>query len=163
MNKLTNTKLGVAAATTVALVAAGGAYAAGSQHGSSTHGSAATATTSKAGATQCHGGQSPGRGPADELATAASYLGLTQAQLQAAHQAGKALAQVADSTSGKSSAGLIAALVAHEQDELAQAVKAGKLTRAQADAMKGDITQRVTSFVNGVRPTRPPGPPGPGI
>jgi hypothetical protein len=163
MNNLTHTKLGVAAAMSVALVAAGGAYAANSQHGSSQHGSAATVTTSKAGPPQCHGGPGPGRGPADELAAAASYLGLTQAQLQAAHQAGKTLAQVADSTTGKSSAGLIAALVAHEQDELAQAVEAGKLTQAQADAMKGDLTARVTGLVNGVRPTRPPGPPGPGI
>src|SRR3954454_11854667 len=55
----------------------------------------------------------PGAG-GDDLAAAASYLGTTPADLLAQLASGKSLAQVANATSGKSAAGLIAALVAHE-------------------------------------------------
>ncbi len=47
-----------------------------------------------------------------DLSAAASYLGLTAAQLQTDLQSGQTLAQVANATSGKSAAGLIQALVA---------------------------------------------------
>jgi hypothetical protein len=91
-----------------------------------------------------------GHGGAGQLDAAATYLGLTAAQLQTALQSGKTLAQIADATKGKSAAGLIAALVASEQKELAAAVSAGKLTQAQADAMSTQLKQRVTDLVNGV-------------
>ena len=48
-------------------------------------------------------------------------------------QSGKTLGEVADATSGKSKAGLVAALVADEKSHLAQAVKDGRLTQSQAD------------------------------
>ncbi|MGZ4351942.1 MAG: hypothetical protein ACXVZ4_00230 [Gaiellaceae bacterium] len=48
----------------------------------------------------------------DMLATAATYLGVTEAQLQTQLQAGKSLADVAKATSGKSVSGLEDALVA---------------------------------------------------
>jgi hypothetical protein len=48
----------------------------------------------------------------DVLATAASYLGLTEAQLQTQLQSGKSLADIAKATSGKTVAGLEDALVA---------------------------------------------------
>jgi hypothetical protein len=98
-----------------------------------------------------HGGMHGG-GPADDLATAAAYLGLTTAELQSDAQAGKTLAQVATATSGKSPAGLIAALVTAEKAEHAAAVTAGTLTQAQADAIDANLTQRLTDLVNGVRP-----------
>jgi len=99
-------------------------------------------------------------GPGDDLAAAASYLGSTTDALLTQLQAGKTLAQVADATSVKSKAGLIAALVTHEKQELADAVTAGHLTQAQSDQIASTLTQRFTDFVNGVRPPMGPGGPG---
>jgi uncharacterized coiled-coil protein SlyX len=98
-----------------------------------------------------HGAGGP-HGPSDDLAAVASYLGSTTAALLTDLQSGKTLAQVAGATSGKSTDGLIAALVAAEKTELATAVTAGRLTQAQADAMIATLTQRFTDFVNGTRP-----------
>ena len=72
-------------------------------------------------------------GPHDGLDAAASYLGLSESDLMTALQSGKTLGQIADATSGKSKAGLVAALVAHEQSELNQAVKDGHLTQVAGD------------------------------
>src|SRR5436190_1753818 len=91
----------------------------------------------------------------DDLAAAASYLGTTPADLLAQLASGKSLAQVANATSGKSAAGLIAALLSHEKQELAAAVSAGRLTQAQADAMSAELQQRITDLVNGVHPAGP--------
>src|SRR5438309_11356450 len=55
----------------------------------------------------------------DSLAAAATYLGISQTDLQTKVQSGQTLAQIADATSGKSRAGLIASLVAVEQDKIA--------------------------------------------
>ena len=104
-------------------------------------------------------GHGPGA-PNDDLAAAATYLGSTTASLLTQLQAGKTLAQVSAATSGKSTAGLIAALVAHEKAEIAGHVTSGKLTQAQADQITPTLTQRFTDFVNGVRPAGGPGPGG---
>ena len=98
-----------------------------------------------------HGPGGPGGG--DDLAAAATYLGLSQSDLQTALQSGKTLAQVANATSGKSAAGLIDALVAAEKTELAAAVTAGTLTQAQADQFYDDAEGPVHE--HGQR--RPPG------
>jgi hypothetical protein len=97
-----------------------------------------------------HGG--PGHGPSDDLAAAATYLGVTSSALGADLQSGKTLAQVTAATSGKTVADLIAALVAHETTEINAAVTAGKVTQAQADARIATLTQRFTDFVNGTAP-----------
>jgi hypothetical protein len=96
-------------------------------------------------------------GPGDELDAAASYLGTTAASLLTELQSGKTLAQVATATSGKSTSGLIAALVAAEKTEIAAAVSSGKLTQAQADQITSTLTQRFTDLVNGVHPAGGPG------
>jgi ribosomal protein S13 len=93
-----------------------------------------------------------GHGHGDGLAAAATYLGITQNALLTQLQSGKTLAQIADATSGKSTAGLVAALVAAEKTELAAAVKAGDLTQAQADQISSGVQARVTALVNGTRP-----------
>jgi hypothetical protein len=72
-------------------------------------------------------------------------------------QAGKTLAQIAAATNGKSASGLVAALVAAEQKEIAAAVTAGKLTQAQADQITATLTQRFTDLVNGVHLAGPGG------
>jgi hypothetical protein len=55
------------------------------------------------------------------LATAAGYLRLSPAQLRSELQSGKSLAEIADATSGKSEAGLIAVLEAADKEKLAAA------------------------------------------
>src|SRR5689334_17626642 len=99
-------------------------------------------------------------GRADDFAAAASYLGLTTDQLSKDLQGGKTMAQIAGSTPGKSRAGLVAALVAHEQQELADAVASGRLSQTQSDQIAAGLQQRFERFVDGVRPMRPAWLPG---
>jgi len=72
-----------------------------------------------------------------------STLGITAADLQAAHVAGKSLATLA----GDKKAALITALVNFKTTEIDAAVTTGKLTAAQATAMKSGLTARVTAMV----------------
>ena len=95
------------------------------------------------------GGHGPGGGHSDEFDAAASYLGLTAADLLTKVQAGQTLAQVAGATSGKTVTGLVAALVTAEKAELAAKVTAGRITQAQADAVIPTLTATFTAFVNG--------------
>jgi F0F1-type ATP synthase delta subunit len=92
-------------------------------------------------------------GPGDDLDAAATYLGTTASSLVTELQSGKTLADIA----GSKKDGLIAALVAHEKQEVADAVTAGRLTQAQADAITPTLTQRFSDLVNGVRPALRPG------
>jgi hypothetical protein len=155
---------GIASVAVVGLAAAGAAVAANKLHGSKAPqqaalGSFVTANSStKSGTDRDHHG-----GPGfrhDDLADAASYLGITQTTLETALQSGKTLAQVADATSGKSAAGLIEALVAAEKSELAAAVKAGELTQAQADQLAVNLKAHETAEVNGTFRGHGPGGPG---
>lgn len=94
------------------------------------------------------------------LTTAASYLGMTEAELRTSLEAGKSLAEVAKATDGKGIDGLVAAIVATEKKQLAAAVAAGRLTEAQQAEMLADMEERVTAMVNGERPAGMPGGPG---
>jgi hypothetical protein len=85
-----------------------------------------------------------------ELDAAASYLGLTEAQLEAQLEGGKSLAQVAKDR-GKSVDGLIQALVDQATKRLDAAVAAGRLTKAQEQQILVGLKQRITDFVNGIR------------
>jgi hypothetical protein len=82
---------------------------------------------------------------------AAKYLGLTQVELRTQIAGGKTLADVAKAQ-GKSVDGLVSALVAAEKTALDAAVKAGRLTQAQADQVHANATQRFTDMVNGTFP-----------
>jgi|KBSMisStandDraft_5_1062788.scaffolds.fasta_scaffold477082_1 hypothetical protein len=99
----------------------------------------------------------------DDLAAAATYLGLSQQELLQQLRSGKSLAQIANSTSGKSVSGLVDALVKATQDDLARAVKEGHLTQDQANKIAANLRARVTARVNGTY-ARPHfgfgGPPG---
>jgi hypothetical protein len=123
-------KLAATVVGVMAVTGGGAAVAAAASGGSSSNGSTATLVAQ--------------RGPGDLLAAAASYLGVSASELQSDLQAGKTLAQVAASTDGKSVDGLIAALVANEQAE-------------HPGVPVSELTQRVTDFVNGVRPPAGPG------
>ena len=85
-----------------------------------------------------------------ELDAAASYLGLTEAQLETQLENGKSLAQVAKDR-GKSVDGLIQALVDQATKRLDAAVAAGRLTKAQEQQILVGVKQRITDFVNGIR------------
>jgi hypothetical protein len=85
-----------------------------------------------------------------ELDAAASYLGLTEEQLDTQLESGKSLAQVAKDR-GKSVDGLIQALVDSATKRLDADVAAGRLTKAQKQQILSGLKQRITDFVNGVR------------
>ena len=95
-------------------------------------------------------------GPGGHLGAAATYLGVTESELQTQLQGGSTLAAIAKAK-GKTVDGLVAALVADEQKELDAAVKAGRLTDAQAKELLTNAKARLTDMVNGTG-----GPGGPG-
>lgn len=164
-----NRQIAVVAVGAVASVAAGAAFAATKLHGSRAAATSPGLTLGKVYASSNsgtqprfdgdHGPGGPGRG-GDELAAAATYLGTTQPALLTQLQSGKTLAQIADATSGKSAAGLIAALVAAEKAELDAAVTAGRITQAQEDQIVPTLEARFTELVNNTRPDHGPGGPG---
>ena len=87
---------------------------------------------------------------------AAKALGMTSDELYSAVQGGKTLADIAKDQ--KVTVGsLVKAMAAAAESQLTTAVKDGTLTQAQADTMKGSLTQRITDQVNGVRTGRGPG------
>ena len=157
-------KLGAIAVAVVALVGVGTAYAASKLHSSSTSAAARGGFAPAAGqfgappssngyGRRFDGRPFDGRGfglgrPGGSFTAAATYLGISQAQLFTDIRSGKTLAQIANSTSGKSASGLIDAMVAAEKTELDAAVKSGRITQAMADQIEANLTARVTQMVN---------------
>lgn len=90
------------------------------------------------------------------LDAAAAYLGLAEADLRAALEGGKSLADVAKEQ-GKSVDGLVQALVDRAAAKLNAAVAAGRLTDAQRDALVAGLRQRIADAVNGAFPGPRPG------
>src|SRR5689334_9751945 len=60
--------------------------------------------------------------PSGPLAAAAGYLGVSTSELRGELRSGKSLAQVANSTSGKSAKGLVEAVVTSERSRLSSAL-----------------------------------------
>jgi predicted DNA-binding protein (UPF0251 family) len=85
------------------------------------------------------------------LETAASYLGLTQAELRSELAEGKTLAEVAEAE-GKSVDGLVQAMVAEAEEKIDAAVEDGRLTEEQATELKEGLEERITALVNGELP-----------
>ncbi len=83
------------------------------------------------------------RGPA------ATYLGMTRADLVTALESGKSLAQIAQSK-GKGVDGLVTAIVAPAKARAAKAVANGKLTQQRADELIARLTDRVQQLVQRV-------------
>jgi len=157
-----NGKLGLLAVVVVALAAGGAAYAATQLH--TTKHVTGTFRPSASGYGGGFGrgggfrgrdgdGGGPGgfgfRGAGGSFQAAASYLGLSTAQIFQDLQSGKTLAQIADATSGKSASGLIDAMVKAERQQVDQAVSSGTLTQSQADRLTANLKSRVTAMVNG--------------
>ena len=82
------------------------------------------------------------------LDAAASYLGLTEAQLHDRLASGKTLADVAKDE-GKTVDGLKQALVDEAKTHLDQAVADGRLTQAQEDDILAELRQRLDDLVDG--------------
>jgi hypothetical protein len=82
------------------------------------------------------------------LDAAATYLGITEAQLKTSLSDGSTLAEIAEEK-GKSVDGLKAALVAGAKADLAQAVKDGRLTEAQQTEILAGLSDRIDDLVNG--------------
>jgi hypothetical protein len=91
-------------------------------------------------------------------AVAAGYLGLAPAQLGSQLRAGKTLAQIADATPGKSSAGLVETLVSARRQRLAAAVAHGRVSRARAARSEARLQTRIGLLVQ--RRFALHGPPG---
>ena len=94
------------------------------------------------------------------LAAAATYLGLTQAELRTELESGKTPAQIAKAQN-RSVDGLKKALAAEMRTKLDAAVKAGRLTEAQAAEMQARMAEHLDDLVNGTRGG--PGMGGPGM
>jgi hypothetical protein len=82
------------------------------------------------------------------LDAAASYLGLTEADLHTQLESGKSLAEIAKAQ-GKSLDGLKKALTDATKKKLDAAVKDGRLTQAQADEIAKQMSAHVDDLVNG--------------
>jgi len=107
----------------------------------------------KEGTLPLFGGRGPGHhGPGfgfhgpELLDAAASYLGMTETALRTQLEDGKSLSQVAQSK-GKSVSGLKTALTDAVKADLADAVKAGKLTDAQRDEALSRFEDRLDDLV----------------
>lgn len=92
-------------------------------------------------------GHGHGHGHKADPQRIAELLGISAEQLKAGHEAGKSIATLA-TENGRDPQTVIDALVADAQAKLAQALTDGKLTQAQADERRTDLTQRITDFVN---------------
>ena len=90
-----------------------------------------------------------------DAAAAATYLGLSEADLRTKTAGGQTLAAIANATAGKSRDGLVAAIVADANAKIDQAQKDGKITADQATAAKTNLAARIAAEVDS---TRPPGP-----
>ena len=93
-----------------------------------------------------------GAGLLADYNTAATYLGLTPAQLRTDLMGGKTLADIA-TAQGKTADGLVSTIVAAVEKQLDAAVTAKKLTSAQEQAIEKNLQQEITDLVNGKRPT----------
>ena len=97
----------------------------------------------------------------DQKAAAATYLGITEADLRTKLESGQTLAQVAAATAGKSRDGLVQALTADATAKIDAAQQAGTITADQATQLKANLATQIANFVDNARPNGGFGP-GPG-
>lgn len=103
----------------------------------------------------CAGG---GRGGGPDLDTAATALGVTEAELRDALDDGTSIADVAEQR-GVDVQEVIDALVAEASTRIDEKVAEGDLDAAEAAERKQELTERITDRVNGEAPE--PGAGGP--
>lgn len=78
---------------------------------------------------------------------ASSYLGIAPSQLRDELRSGRTLAQIAAATPGKSSAGLLDALVSAGKARLAQGVAMGKVTQARAARREKRLDKHMSALL----------------
>ena len=83
-----------------------------------------------------------------DFAAAAKYLGVTEATLRTSLEDGDTLAEIAQAK-GKTSAGLVDALVAAAKADLDEKVAAGRITAAQRTSILAELESRMEDVVNG--------------
>ena len=88
------------------------------------------------------------------LDAAASYLGLSEAQLRQELRGGKSLAAVANEK-GKTVDGLVDAMLKDTEKKLDQAVADGRLTKDEKQELLKGLDARTTDLVNGRFPLPP--------
>ena len=98
------------------------------------------------------GGPGFGFGPGfmhdgEALASAATFLGVTEADLHTKLQSGQTLAQIA-TAAGKTRDALIAALVTDAKTAIEKAKTDGKLTADQATTLENGLTDRIMKLVD---------------
>jgi urease accessory protein UreF len=89
---------------------------------------------------------------------AATYIGITTAELRTQLSSGKTLAAIA-TANGKTADGLKTALTAAATNDLDAAVTAGNLTQAQEAKILADLTTRLDHEINEAHTGGPGGPP----
>jgi len=82
---------------------------------------------------------------------ALSYLGISPAQLRKDERGGRSLAQIAQSTPGRSEAGLIQALASSRRQELEEAAQKGVLSRQSERSRVAQVQKTVTMYVHRLR------------
>ncbi len=92
---------------------------------------------------------------------AATYLGITEAELRASLEDGDTLAEIAVEN-GKTAAGLTSALVAATKAKLDEKVEEGMLTEAERTSILAELQSRIAAVVNGEAPFGFRGGPGRG-
>jgi hypothetical protein len=92
-----------------------------------------------------------GFGPFADLDAAASYLGLSEAQLRTKLESGSSLAAVAKAQ-GKTVSGLVDALYADAKKHLDSAVAAGRLNKTEEARVLSGLKTRLTDVVSGEHP-----------
>lgn len=78
---------------------------------------------------------------------AAAYFGIAPSRLREELRSGRTLAQIADATPGKSSAGLRDALVSARKERLAHGVATGKITQARAARSERRLDKRMSALL----------------
>jgi len=91
---------------------------------------------------------------ADLLTAAATYIGISAADLRTKLQGGQTLAKIA-TAAGKTRDALIQALVNDAKTKIEQAKTDGKLTADQAAQLETGLTDRLTKLVDSTQPIGP--------
>ncbi|HEX9495508.1 MAG TPA: hypothetical protein VGA38_07100 [Candidatus Limnocylindria bacterium] len=96
-----------------------------------------------------HDGRGGARVQGDPIAAAATFLGITAADIDAKQDSGQTLAQIA-TAAGKTRDALIQALVNDAKTKIDAARAAGTITADQATTLQNGLTDRITKLVDAV-------------
>mgnify|MGYP000164939826 FL=1 len=96
-----------------------------------------------------------GHGPIQNLASVATALNMSEADIRTQLDSGKSLADIA-TAQNVSVQSVIDAVVADMKAHVATEVASGEITQTEADAKLADVVAHATDMVNGVRPAGMP-------